>query len=76
MKARWEISKEKGYINALENYDKFMTIKWKDDKDILQYSKEIEELCDESGFNVYHGPHSQVLSLNPWRFIDDVRKAI
>jgi hypothetical protein len=76
MKARWEISTEKGYFNALERYNKFMAIVWKDDKDILQSSKKIEELNGESGFNVYYGPHPQVLSLNPWRFIDDVRKAI
>ncbi len=73
MKARWEMSIERGYPNEKERIKKFISIKWNDKIGILSYKKELEEFMKKKRFNIYNGQHPKVLDNHPWRYINDVR---
>lgn len=74
MKARWEMSIERGYPNEKKRIETFTSIKWKDEFEIMNYKKEIEEFMKKKKFNIYNRSHPIVLDSHPWRFINDVRK--
>lgn len=74
VKARWEISLEKGNLHNKDHYHKFMTIRWDNENEIYQFKEIIENLNGEVGFNIYNGPHPKILDNHPWRNIEDVRK--
>jgi len=74
VKARWEISLEKGNVHNKNHYNNFMAINWNNQEEIYQFKKIIETLNGEKGFNIYNGVHPKILDDHPWRFIEDVRK--
>ncbi len=76
MKARWEMSVERGYPNEKYKFEKFMTLKWKDDKDIFNKKQAIENITGKQGFNIYKGAHPEILENHPWRNVEDIRKLI
>lgn len=73
VKVRWEMAMEKGYTHIKDRYEKFLSISWDGDADVYKHKELIEDLNGEKGFNVYTGPHPEILDAHPWRFIDDVR---
>lgn len=74
LKARWEISVEKGNKDKRYMIDKYMAVKWTNDLDVLKYKRIIEEINVEKSFNIYNGKHPEILDTHPWRYIKDIRK--
>lgn len=73
IKARWDMSIEKGNIAAKEMFEKWMQIKWDKDEDIFAHKTKIEVMQFQLGFNIYKGKIPEVLKKHPWRNINDVR---
>lgn len=73
VKARWEISVEKGIIKNKNNYNKFMSVKWKEDNDVFKFKHIIEELMQENCFNIYNKNHPKILEHHLWRYVNDAR---
>jgi hypothetical protein len=73
-KFRWKISIEKKTRASIGMYDKFMSIKWRKDKDVHAYKRDIENINNEKGFNIYTGKHPEVMRMHPWLKINDCRK--
>ena len=75
MKARWIMSVEKGTEASAKYFEKWMSISWKEDRDIFKSASIIEEIrAYKGGLNIYEGEHPEFLANHPWRNINDVRE--
>jgi len=75
IKARWAMSIEKGTTASIGRFENWMKMEWDQEKDIVKYRKMIENMQGQGHFNIYPGPHPEVLDDHPWRHIEDVRLA-
>jgi len=75
IKARWAMSIEKGTKASIGRFENWMEMEWDQEKDIIKYRKIIENMQGQGHFNIYPGPHPEVLDDHPWRHIEDVRLA-
>jgi len=73
IKARWEMSVEKGFVQSRKLYEKFMSVKWQHDVDMNNHKDIIEYINGQPCFNIYNGKHPKILDSHPWRFISDIR---
>ncbi len=73
-RARWVMSVEKGAKVSIPRFDNWMSVSWKQDKDIFKNESIIKDLTAGDVVNIYEGEHPEVLTNHPWRHIDDVRK--
>lgn len=74
IKARWEMSVEKGIKKSEDLYEKYMSVKWKKDEDIFKYKDTINYINGQSNLNIYDGNHPKILDTHPWRHISDIRE--
>lgn len=74
MKARWDMSVEKGTVASATLYDQWMDIKWEGEKDIYKQREKMFEIRPEGKFNIYRGSHPAVLDNHPWRHVEDIRR--
>ena len=73
MKARWEMSMEKGTESSIGLYEKWMGVCWEKEEDILKQEQLIRQFTGGGELNIYDGPHPETAADHPWRHIDDVR---
>ena len=73
IKARWEMSVEKGTILSKDRFEIWLSIKWKKDEDIFKNKMKIEAMQDQGRLNIYTGRLPEVLRNHLWRGINDVR---
>ena len=74
VKARFEISVEKGNLESENRYKRFESIKFHNDEDILKYAEDLEFINAMNGLNLYYGPHPEIIRDHPWRKIKDCRE--
>jgi len=74
MKARWDMSIEKGTKASKGRFGKWMGIQCDRADSFGQLEKDLERIRPGGGLNIYKGDHPEVLSDHPWRDIIDIRK--
>lgn len=75
MKARFDMSSEKGTPGARQNWRDWRDLKWAHDDDfIAQFEPMAERILGGKNLQVYDGPWPECLEGHPWREIEDVRK--
>lgn len=74
MKARWDMSIEKGTKSSKGRFEKWMDIQWDRADNFTQLEKDLERIRPGGGLNVYEDDHPKVLDSHPWLDIVDVRK--
>ena len=67
------MSVEKGTKASEGRYEKWMGVKWNEDKDIFESKSVIEEIRPGDGLHIYKGEHPEAVADHPWRHIKDVR---
>lgn len=73
IKARWEMSIEKGTRASIGRFESWMSVRWDKDDNIFKSKTKIEEIQTTYGLNVYAGRLPEAVNNHPWRYIDDVR---
>lgn len=76
-KARMAMSVEKGTATSKGQFERFMSVRWDKDEDILNGNAfaEIKRIRPEGELNIYIGEHPEAVASHPWRHINDVREA-
>jgi len=73
MKARWEMSIEKGANSSIGRFQKWMNIDL-NKIDFAQLKEELNRIRPDGGLNIYTGKYPKVLDNHPWMNIDDIRR--
>lgn len=73
IKARWQMSIEKGTPSSIGRFEKWMAIKWNGGDDIFKSKADLEAIQGQSNLNIYNGKLPEALENHPWRHIDDIR---
>jgi len=73
MRARWEMSVEKGTERSVGRHEKWMGVSWNENEDIFKSESLIKEFTGSGTLNIYEGKHPEAVADHPWKDIDDVR---
>lgn len=73
MKARWEMSIEKGTRSSIGRFEKWVNTEWLSADSLAQLEKELSKIRPGGGLNIYVGKHPEALDDHPWLDVADVR---